>query len=390
MIDTPDGLQTLVDRALDAPFVAIDTEFVWEKTYYPWLGIVQVGLADDDCHLIDAVALKDLSPLGAVLSSPDTVKILHDAQQDLWILRLATGALPRNVFDTRCAAGFAGLGSTMSLSNLLRACLDVQLAKTETRTDWLKRPLSDNQLDYALDDVRYLPALRDHLLRAIHKLDREPWLAEELARYDVEALYNDRVPETQYARVKGTGRLSRRDMAVLRELACWREIEAQKVNLPRNRVLSDDAMVQISRRKPHSVRSLNRLRGILDETVEAYGDIILGAVRNGLVVEEKDCPPVSPPTRPNPFEDARLDFAMAFLRGRCLSDGIDIAMVASRANVKALVSEGSKINGNPLDTGWRHEFLGQDLTALLGGAHAIGIDPETHLPGLLRDEVGAD
>ena len=275
MIDTPDALQALVDRALDAPFVAVDTEFVWEKTYYPWLGIVQVGLAHDDCHLIDAVALKDLSPLGAVLASQDTVKILHDAQQDLWILRLATGAWPRNVFDTRCAAGFAGLGSTMSLSNLLRTCLDVQLAKTETRTDWLKRPLSDNQLDYALDDVRYLPALRDHLLSAIHRRDRDTWLAEELSRYDDEELYNDRVPEDQYARVKGTGRLSRRDMAILRELASWREREAQKANVPRNRVLSDDAMVQISRRKPHSIRSLKRLRGILDETAQKYGEIIL-------------------------------------------------------------------------------------------------------------------
>ena len=109
-------------------------------------------------------------------------------------------------------------------------------------------------------------------------------------------------------------------------------------------------------------------------------------MRVGLVVEEKDCPPVAPPTRPNPFEDARLDLAMAFLRGRCLSEGIDIAMVASRAEVKALVSEGPKVNGNPLKAGWRHEFLGQDLMALLDGAHAIGIDPETHLPGLLRDE----
>jgi ribonuclease D len=386
MIDTPDALQALVNRALNAPYVAIDTEFVWERTYYPCLGIVQVGLSEDDCHLIDAVALSDLSPLGALLSDRDTVKILHDAQQDLWILRRITGAVPCNIFDTRCAAGFAGLGSTLSLGNLLRTCLDVELPKTETRTDWLQRPLSDEQLAYALDDIKFSPALRDHLLSAIHRLDREVWLREELSRYDAAELYDDRVPEEQFARVKGTGRLSRRDMAIVRELAAWREREAQHVDRPRNRVLTDDVMVEIARRKPHSIRSLKRLRGVAEETVKQYGDIILGAVREGLMIDEKDCPPVSPPAHPNLFEDARQDLAMAFLRGRCLSSGIDISMVASRADVKALVSNGRSGNGSPLCSGWRHEFLGADLLGLLKGEHAIGIDPETHLPELLREE----
>ena len=123
-----------------------------------------------------------------------------------------------------------------------------------------------------------------------------------------------------------------------------------------------------------------------EETVKKYGDVILGAVREGLLIEEQDCPHVSPPARPNPFEDARQDLAMAFLRGRCLSTGIDISMVASRAHVKALVSNGQSGNGNPLCSGWRHEFLGEDLLALLQGEHAIGIDRETHLPELLREE----
>ncbi|MYC14622.1 MAG: ribonuclease D [Gemmatimonadetes bacterium] len=386
LINTPNELETLVNRALDAPCVGIDTEFVWEQTYYPRLGIIQVGLSENDCHLIDAVTLSDLSPLGTLLSDPHTVKILHDAQQDLWILRRITDAIPCNIFDTRCAAGFAGLSSNLSLGNLLRMRLNIQLPKTETRTDWLRRPLSDKQLEYALDDVRFLPALREHILTDIQRRGRENWLAEELRQYDIAKLYDDRAPEEQYTRVKGTGRLSRRDMAIVRELAAWREKKARQVDRPRNRVISDDAIVQIARRKPQSIQSLKRVRGIARATINQYGNSLLNTVQRGLAIDEKNCPPISLPVRPDPFEDARLDLAMAFMRGQCLSEGIDIAMVASRSEVKEFISSQKNATDNPLHTGWRREFLGADLTALLTGKHAIGINPNTRLPNLLRDK----
>ncbi len=384
LINTPDALETLVNRTLNAPCVGIDTEFVWEQTYYPRLGIVQVGFSENDCHLIDTVTLSDLSPLGALIANRHTVKILHDAQQDLWILRRITDAVPCNIFDTRCAAGFAGLSSTLSLGNLLRLCLNIQLPKTETRTNWLRRPLSNNQHAYALNDVRYLPALREHLLTDIQRRGRENWLAEELRQYDVAKLYDDRTPEEQYTRVKGTGRLSRRDMAIVRELATWREKEAQQADRPRAWIMRDDAIVQIARRKPRSIRSLKQLRGIPRSTVNQYANSLLNAVQRGLATDEKNCPPISPPERPNLFDDARLDLAMAFLRGQCLSEGIDIAMVASRSDIKEFISK-KNAPDNPLHTGWRHEFLGADLTALLNGKHAIGIDPDTRLPTLFRD-----
>ena len=384
LINTPDALETLVNRALDAPCVGIDTEFVWEQTYYPRLGIVQVGFSENDCHLIDTVTLSDLSPLGALIANRHTVKILHDAQQDLWILRRITDAVPCNIFDTRCAAGFAGLGSTLSLGNLLRLCLNIQLPKTETRTNWLRRPLSDKQRAYALNDVRYLPALREHILTDIHRRGRENWLAEELRQYDIADLYDDRAPEEQYTRVKGTGRLSRRDMAIVRELATWREKEAQQTDRPRAWIMSDDAIVQIARRKPQSIQSLKRLRGIPRSIANQYSNSLLNSVQRGLATDEKNCPPISPSVRPNPFDDARLDLAMAFLRGQCLSEGIDIAMVASRSDTKEFISKKNAPN-NPLHTGWRREFLGADLTALLNGKHAIGINPNTRLPWLLRE-----
>ena len=387
LINTPAALETLVNRALNVPCVGIDTEFVWEQTYYPRLGIIQVGLAENDCHLIDAVTLSDLSPLGALIADRHTVKILHDAQQDLWILRRITDAIPCNIFDTRCAAGFAGLSSNLSLSNLLRLCLNIQLPKTETRTDWLRRPLSDRQLEYALNDVRYLPALREHLLTDIQRRNRENWLAEELRKYDVAKLYDDRAPEEQYTRIKGTGRLSRRDMAIVRELAAWREQKARQADRPRAWIMRDDAIVQIARRKPQSIQSLKRLRGISRSSINQYGNNLLNAVQRGLTIDERHCPPIPPPVRPNPFEDARLDLAMAFMRGQCLSEGIDIAMIASRSEIKEFISSKKNATDNPLHTGWRREFLGADLTALLDGKHTIGINPDTRLPWLLRDKI---
>lgn len=385
MIDTVDALQDVVKEAQQAACVALDTEFVWEETYYPRLGIIQLGWSESDCFLIDAVALDDLSPLGHLLADKNTVKILHDAQQDLWILKHATGMTAQMVFDTRSAAGFAGMSSTLSLSNLLRMCLDVQLPKTETRTDWLQRPLSDEQLDYALDDVRYLPALREHLLRAICKRGREAWLDDEMTLYDDASLYDDRDPDVQYQRVKGIGRLSRHELAVVRELAAWREAEAKVRDVPRNRVLGDDAFIEIARRKPHKLDDLQRLRRVSGRDLSRYGEVLLSAVKRGMTLDERDCPSAFDGGRPNPFDDARLDLAMAFMRGRCLADGLDIPLVASRSDVKDVVAHGEKGRHSRLLGGWRYDFLGADLLALLGGDHAIGIDAETHLPALIRE-----
>jgi len=143
MITTKEQLAKLVSRARKTDAIALDTEFVWERTYYPQLGLIQVALSDEDCHLIDPCALTDLSPLGDLLSDRSVVKILHDAPQDLFILSRATGAAPQNIFDTRLAAGFANLPATLSLGSLIKNILDIDLPKTETRTNWLQRPLTD-------------------------------------------------------------------------------------------------------------------------------------------------------------------------------------------------------------------------------------------------------
>ena len=164
------------------------------------------------------MAIADLSPLGALLEHPEVELILHDAQQDLAILRRATGAFPRNVFDTRCAAGLANMSSTTSLAELLEQTLGVVLDKTETLTNWVRRPLSEDQLAYAIEDVRYLHEASDVLRARVAEIGRGTWLAEEMAAYDDSSLYEERDPREQFSRLKGTGRAAPRELAILREL----------------------------------------------------------------------------------------------------------------------------------------------------------------------------
>jgi ribonuclease D len=376
MIKTYQELVALCQRAQEKDCIALDTEFVWNRTYYPKLGVIQIGLAADDCHLIDVPAIDDLTPLGALIADPAIVKILHDAQQDLAILKRVTNAYPRNIFDTRCAAGLAGMGATSSLAVLLENLLGVTLDKSETRTDWLQRPLSEEQATYAIEDVSYLHAAREELLQRIAGMERQSWLEEELATYDTTALYDERDPREQYLRVKGAGRISAREQAILRELTAWREGEARRRDRPRGHVLSDEVMVLLTQRKPSSQTELNGLRGVNRRDV----DPVLEQVRIGLDVPDKDCP--QRPRRRRRLDgdlfEETLDKAMDFLRNRSGEHSIDAPFVASRAEVRGLVNDGK--NSAPenfrLLRGWRHALVGADLLQLVDEAPSNEVSPQ--------------
>ena len=364
MIHTAQALAELVERALDCERVALDTEFVWNRTYYPRLGVIQLALAGDDCYLIDPVAIADLSPLGALLEHPEVELILHDAQQDLAILRRTTGAFPRNVFDTRCAAGFANMSSTISLVELLEQTLGVVLNKTETLTNWVRRPLSEDQLAYAIEDVRYLHEVRDVLRGRVEEIGRSTWLTEEMAAYDDPQLYEERNPREQFTRIKGMGRASSRELAILRELAAWREEEARRRDRPRNHVLTDEILVLLARRKPQSLEELGQFRAFGNHR---YDRCVLEQVRRGLAVPDAKCPPRSrQPRFDKEVVERKLAQSMDYLRRQSDAAQIDAPFVAARAEVRNLVIDA--VAATPEDhrllRGWRRDFIGEALYSI--------------------------
>ena len=366
MIQTGEALTGLMDAARQAGRAAIDTEMVWERTFYPALGVVQVGLSRTECHIVDAVALDgELQGLSELLEDAGTVKILHDAIQDLTVLRLATGATPRNIFDTRVGAGFVGLASTISLRDLILELTGVELEKTETRTDWLQRPLADTQVHYAEDDVRYLLDAYDELVRRAHELEVWEWVQEEMGSLDEPQLYEERDPREQFRRVKGYGKLRNEELAVLRELTAWREEAARDQDRPRGRVASDKLLLFLSQRQPKQLDDLGEVRSFRRRDIERQGQDVIDAVNRALELPADAWPTGPPQVRHDRAFETRARAASERVKERAEARGIDPILVATRADVRGLVREGPEgaAGHNRLARGWRWALVGEELIA---------------------------
>lgn len=342
---------------------ALDTEFVWRSTNRPKLALVQLGAADGTSWAEDCLLALDVAPLAALLRDAGAVKVLHDAHQDLDHLFHYTGATPANVFDTQLAAAFAGFPSGLSLQKLLMEALDVGLAKTETTTDWMQRPLTDAQLAYALDDVRYLGELRAALLARADALGTRAWLDEEMARFDDPALYGDPDPETVWTRVKcGRVRLDRRGFARLRALAAARERCAREWNLPKTWLADDVSLAEMAaagEADAGRLRFRHRLRG--NGPRDTVAGLFAAALRAAAALPEADCP-ADPRPRYLPEVVEAAQAALAFLHDRAEAVHVAPGVVASRATLTAFVDNPDDA-ANPLARGWRHEVFGREIAA---------------------------
>jgi ribonuclease D len=385
MISTTEALADVVRRARDAGAVGVDTEFIWDRTYYATLGLIQIGYPDGHCELIDAPAIEDWSPLAELMSDPNTVKILHDAQQDLNILYRACGGLPKNIFDTQRSSGFVGLTSTISLSELLKTLLKVRLAKTETRSDWTARPLTDAQLKYAEDDVRHSVDLMLKIMAKAEKLGRKEWIEDEMKMYEDESNYGERDPDMEMPRVRGSGSLTNQQRDILRSIGAWREVKARARNLPRGFVLSDDALVSLTKRPPSGPDEIRQMKGLSERSADRNRQYIWEAIERG---RSGDLPelPNNKHNGPSPDDgyEARVDLSLASIKGICLAGKIDPALIGNRSEVTAFVLEIDNLEEerHRMLRGWRAEFCGNALRRLLKGEGSISIDPETKLPRL--------
>ena len=371
VITTSLELVGFVENLTGARCVAVDTEFVWERTFYARLGLIQFGTEDGSCYLLDTVALPDISPLGRILADPRIVKILHDAPQDLMILRRATGVVPKNIFDTRLAAGFAGLSSETSLQNLLADLFDIQLPKNHTRADWMARPLSGEQLKYAADDVRYLPRAAALLREKARDAGVETWLDEELQLLNESALTEERSPMESYRRIRAAERLGTRNLAVLRELAAWREQEARTVDLPRQHVAEDTELLSVASLLPAQASDFEKCRDLRRRTEQRHGENLLAAVKRGLALSESQWPVPTPSPDERTLGKERIAAFLQGIRKTAEEKRVDARLVGTKNDVVMLLNDGAAAapSNHRLLRGWRAELLRDHLTLFATSSH---------------------
>ncbi|HEY9714030.1 MAG TPA: HRDC domain-containing protein, partial [Chroococcales cyanobacterium] len=278
IITKPSQLADLCNEIDTGKRCAIDLEFIPERTYEPVLCLVQVA-TDRGAYIVDPVELPDLLPLWQRVCDPQILVVLHAANQDLDLIYNLCELVPQNIFDTQIGAGFGGFGYPIGYGKLLHQLLGVSIAKTESFTDWLSRPLTESQIEYALEDVCHLLPMYDRLCDRLREQGRLAWAEEECKRYtDPERYQRDRTLE--FFRVKGASGLNRRGLAVLREIFTWRHQEASRTNRPTKSLLPDNVLVELARRPPQKIADIQRIRGVRPDQVKAYGQIVLKAVED--------------------------------------------------------------------------------------------------------------
>ena len=366
LVDTAAEVKDICTRIKACGRVAVDTEFIWERTYYPNLGIVQLALNEKEGWLLDMPALEGkLDPLAKILADPAVEKIIHDAKQDLTILRLATGAYPKNIFDTRLAAGFIGPSATLSLLDSCALFAGLTLEKGETRSNWLQRPLTDRQYQYALDDVLFLPQIRDEIMAKAETLNRADWLNEEMKIYDNPEIYDDPPLDTVYSKVKGAARLSRKELAVLVKLAAWRETEARRQNRPRRHIVPDDPLLELSQKQPTDLNILKNSCGLSPRAGQRYGKALLSVIAAGVQTAAGNYPESRKRSR-NAENADQIRQAMELIAARARADELDPTLIATRKEVEKILVSPNPLDADiPLLRGWRFKLIGDEILQML-------------------------
>jgi ribonuclease D len=375
LITRPEELAAISARLRDHRVFALDTEFERERTYWPKLQLIQVALPGE-AAAIDPLSFDSLGPFYDLLRDPGVIKVTHAGRQDAELFQNRLGSPPAGLYDTQIAAALVGYGEQAGYASLVNQLLGARIKKTERVTDWGRRPLSESQLRYALDDVRYLLDLKGRLDSELEQLGRTAWLQEELAFYADPGTY-DRDPNRLWLRVSGWRSLDRRGLAVLREVTRWREEEAATRDVPRNRVVGDDVLIEIAARRPKRIPDLAPLRRLPARELDRSGQAILAAVRTGMELTDGDLPVIPASTREDAETNLVVDLLALLLRKRARESRIAPSYLGNRDAVLELVSWlRSRKHGAPpsLLTGWRRELAGDELVALYEGRRSLRIE----------------
>ena len=357
IVTTPTQLAELAGQLESLQGIGLDTEFLRERTYRAELCLLQLS-APSDAVCVDPLALHDLTPLAHALTATGTVKVMHASRQDLEVLFPAVG-LVRPVFDTQIAASLTGLPAQIGYADLVRRLLDKDLAKSHTRTDWSRRPLSPEQIEYALDDVRYLLPLRSQLEEQLDKLNRREWLAEELAELgEVGAIMME--PDQAWLRIKGLRALDPGRTRLARSIAAWRERRAVERNRPRGWILDDAALREIVMRVPRSMDAMAAIPDMPPSLIKHCGDELLECVREAQVPDP--APPIEARQRPDPAKAALIRTLGTLNQSIAGELGLSPEVLATRRDMEQLADGRRDV---AVLRGWRRAVVGERMLAAL-------------------------
>lgn len=365
-VDDSSSLAEFCDLISNENILALDTEFIREKSYFPRLCLIQIA-AGEHIACIDPLAIENLGPLLDLLYDTSKTKILHAARQDLEIFYQLRKELPQPVFDTQIAATLLGFNDQVGYANLVQKMLGVQLDKDQARTDWTQRPLNNKQVQYAANDVRYLLQVYPIIFDKLSSQNRIDWLSTDFAELVDTSLYQVE-PDNTWRRVSGHTRLKPRQLAVLQLLAAWRENTAIKKDRPRRWILPDDVLINLAQQMPANLDQLEKIRGIKSNTIDKFGDTIIKTIISGKQIPEEQWPKLPSWKRSTPQQEALIDLCMAYLKQLALENNISPGILCNRKDMEKLVMGNHDI---AILQGWRNELIGQPVLQLLEGKYSL-------------------
>lgn len=375
------ALNELCEQLRDSPRLALDTEFVGEDSFVPRLELIQVATE----HIAAIIDFPAVSSGGAIegfwkiVCDARIQKVVHAGRQDLDLFAVHAGQIPKPFFDTQIAAAMVGFGPQVAYANLVQRVHGKRLDKAHTFTNWSARPLSSDQLAYALEDVTFLLAIHDHLHNRLSKLGRLQWAQEEFVRLEGAVGETRRDPQERYQRIRGWDQLKPKSAAVLRELAAWREGEAKRRNVPRSRVVRDEVLLQLARHPPRGQDELRTVRGLHASEVDRNGESIFAVIHAALALPSSAWPVLTKERKLEPESNGFVELLQAIVRARALDEEIAPTLLATTADLQELVD--AKTNRSALDLpllkGWRRTLVGELLLDALDGKVAFSIDQRT-------------
>ena len=374
IIRDTDSLRAYCHAARKQDFVCIDTEFMRESTFFSILCLVQVATAEEDAIIDPLSEGIDLSPLKELLMDKSIVKVLHAARQDMEIFYRICDAVPGPIFDTQIAGMAIGLGDSAGYGALVKARLDINLDKGARFTDWSRRPLSEKQLSYAMADVTHLRDLYPGVMKELEDQGRLNWVMEEMTQHMDESLYTFE-PEEAWQRLKLRGN-KKQYLAALKAAAAWRERQAIKKDIPRRRVLKDDAMYDLAQQRPRTLEALAKLRGIPRGFEKSSSATNLVESLSAAIDNANDYAPPAPKVKHMPPSlGPRIEMLKTLLRLRTEVEGIATRLVANARDIEQLAAFGEGAEIAALK-GWRREIFGQDALDMLRGKIALRLEGE--------------